>query len=190
LLGKTANEAARARIDVAYNRLATKNMLERAKTSGSLGTASGTAERRILAVDYGRKRIGLALSDELGVTAQPLLTLVRTNYRNDLRRLREICREHSVGRIIVGHPLHMTGAAGEMAAEAERFSIRLRKNLGLPVELVDERLTTWAAEQIAAETKPSRNKKQPLDAVAAAVLLRDYLERTTARADSPAGAQV
>src|SRR5271170_8278954 len=77
---------------------------------------------RILALDYGRKRIGLALSDELGLTAQPLVTFLRTNRRNDLRRLREICRKHSVVRILVGHPLHITGEPSPMAEEAALFA--------------------------------------------------------------------
>src|SRR6202161_1570638 len=93
---------------------------------------------RILAIDYGRKRIGLALSDELGITAQPLQTLTRTNRRNDLRRLREICRKHSVARILVGHPLHMTGEARHMADEAALFAARLQKDLGIEGELVDD----------------------------------------------------
>lgn len=132
---------------------------------------------RILAVDYGRKRIGLALSDELGLTAQPLLTLLRTNRRNDLRRLREICGKHSVARILVGHPVHMTGEAGPMAEEAAVFAARLQKDLDIEVELVDERLTSWEAEQTMAEVRSrSRRKRAPIDDVAAAVLLRDYLE--------------
>jgi putative Holliday junction resolvase len=135
--------------------------------------------RRVLAVDYGRKRIGLALSDDLGLTAQPLATLARVNRQNDLRRLREACRKHGVTHIIVGHPLHMTGEAGEMANEAARFAARLEKEIGIRVELVDERLTSWEAEQTLAETKSSaRRRRKPLDDVAAAVLLRDYLERT------------
>jgi putative holliday junction resolvase len=134
--------------------------------------------RRVLAIDYGRKRIGLALSDELGLTAQPHLTFERKNRRDDLRRLREICRENTVGHIVVGHPLHMTGEAGEMADEAARFAARLEKELGIEAELVDERLTSWEAEQVAAETKSaSRRKRGAMDDVAAAVLLRDYLER-------------
>jgi putative holliday junction resolvase len=132
---------------------------------------------RILALDYGRKRIGLALSDELHFTAQPLTTLLRTNRRNDLRRLREICRKHAVARILVGHPLHMTGEAGPMADEAALFAARLQKDLGIEVELVDERLTSWEAAQTMAEVKSSsRRKRAPIDDVAAAVLLRDYLE--------------
>ena len=118
--------------------------------------------RRILAVDYGRKRIGLALSDELGLTAQPLGTLARMNRQKDLHRLREACRTHGVTHIVVGHPLHMTGEAGEMADEAARFAARLQKEIGIGVELVDERLTSWEAAQTVAETKPSaRRKREP-----------------------------
>lgn len=136
------------------------------------------APQRVLAIDYGRKRIGLALSDELGLTAQPLATLVRTNRRNDFRRLREICRAHGVRQIVVGHPVHMSGEASAMADEAVRFAARLHKESGIPVDLQDERLTSWEAEQVAAEMKPSsRRKRGPLDDVAAAILLREYLDR-------------
>lgn len=131
---------------------------------------------RILAVDYGRKRIGLAISDELGLTAQPLATIARANRRNDMRRLREICAMHDVTRILVGHPLHITGEASEMSAEAARFAERLAKDTGIETELVDERLTTWEAKQTMTQTKSStRRKSEGIDAVAAAVLLRDYL---------------
>ncbi|MGA8365816.1 MAG: Holliday junction resolvase RuvX [Candidatus Acidiferrales bacterium] len=145
---------------------------------------------RILAVDYGRKRIGLALSDELGLAARPLGILTRTNRRNDMRRLRDICREHSIGLIIVGHPLHMTGEAGEMAHEAARFAARLGKTfmkMEIEVELADERLTTWEARQTVAATESSRRKRDRLDDVAAAILLRDYLERK--RSPAPAAAE-
>lgn len=138
--------------------------------------ARASHSRRILAVDYGRKRIGLALSDEIGLTAQPLAILERVNRREDLRRLRDICRRHSVGRILVGHPVHMSGAAGEMAEEAARFALRLHKELGIEVELLDERLTSWEAAQIAAETRGAgRPKGKPRDDVAAAILLREFL---------------
>ena len=133
--------------------------------------------RRILAIDYGRRKIGLALSDELGLTARPLATIPRVNRRADLRRLRQICKENSVARAIVGHPLHLSGEAGEMAAEAARFAARLRKETGIETELVDERLTSWQAQQLAGETSSKRRKGGPLDDVAAAILLREYLER-------------
>jgi putative Holliday junction resolvase len=141
-------------------------------------SASTSHERsgRVLAADYGRKRIGLALSDPFRLTAQPLTTLLRTNREKDIVRFRQICREHSVSLIIVGHPLHLTGEAGEMANEAARFAGRLKKNLGLPVELVDERLTTWEARETISANTPSRLDR-PLDEVAAAILLREYLGR-------------
>lgn len=160
-------------------------MTQRAKARENSAAAGETKPRRILAIDYGRKRIGLALSDELGLTAQPLTTLVRTNRRNDLRRLRDICRKHGVAHIVVGYPLHMTGEAGEMADEVARFSARLRKELGIETELVDERLTSWEAERMAAEAKSKRRKGRALDDVAAAILLRDYLERRGGQAQAP-----
>jgi len=142
---------------------------------------------RILAIDYGRKRIGLALSDELGATAQPLATLQRRNRRNDMLRLREICAKHGVARIVVGHPLHITGEAGEMAVEAERFAARLSNELGIETELLDERLTSWEAKQTMAETKSrSRRKEGSVDAIAAAVLLRDYLSHLNETRRKPA----
>jgi putative holliday junction resolvase len=137
--------------------------------------------QRILAIDYGKKRIGLALSDELGMTAQPLQVLAHKNRKEDVRRLREICRAKGVRLIVVGHPLHITGEAGDMAEEAARFATRLRKELGIPVELADERLTTWEAEQTLAEMGGAKRRKDaPLDDVAAAILLREYLERRNA----------
>jgi putative Holliday junction resolvase len=152
--------------------------------------ASMGSTPRILAIDYGRRRIGLALSDELGLTARPLTILLRTNRRNDLRRLREICREYGVGRILVGHPVHMTGAAGEMADEAARFAARLTKQLGIATELADERLTSWEAEQLLAEVKSSRPKGAPVDDLAAAVLLREYLEKISNHGQAAAAREV
>lgn len=131
---------------------------------------------RVLALDYGRKRIGLAVSDELGLIARPLATLIRTNRRSDLRRLKEICRTNGIALLIVGSPLHMTGEESDMGHEASRFAARLEKAIGIPVRLLDERLTSWEAERTAKETRPrSRRKHEDLDSLAAAVLLRDYL---------------
>jgi putative Holliday junction resolvase len=141
----------------------------RIEPSGKIG--------RILAVDYGRKRIGLALSDELGVTAQPLAVIVRKNRLEDLKHLREICARHSIAHIIVGHPVHITGEPGDMAAEASRFASRLEKAVHIETEMVDERLTSWEARKTVAEAKGrSATKRESIDDVAAAVLLRDYLE--------------
>lgn len=141
--------------------------------------------QRILAIDYGRKRIGLALSDELGLTAQPLTVISRKNRLADLKRLREICERNSVARIVVGCPLHMTGEPSEMAAEASRFAARLAKIFNIETEMFDERLTSWEARHTLSETNGrSAAKRGAIDDVAAAVLLRDYLEhhRQTASA--------
>lgn len=121
--------------------------------------------------------MGLALSDELGLTARPLATILRVNRREDLKRLGQICKENSVGRVIVGHPLHLSGEAGEMAVETARFAARLAKETGIETELVDERLTSWQAQQIAGEIPSKGRKGGSLDDLAAAILLREYLER-------------
>jgi putative Holliday junction resolvase len=146
-------------------------------------TGVDSSAGRVLAIDYGRRRLGLAVSDPLRLTARPLATWSRSNRRHDLARLRGLCREQEISRIVVGWPLQLGGTRGEMASEAARFAERIRKDLGIPVELVDERLSSWQAEQVLAETaagKPrSRSRKQDrLDEVAAAVILRDYLHRT------------
>jgi putative Holliday junction resolvase len=132
----------------------------------------------VLAVDYGRRRLGLAISDAMGLTARPLETLARTNRRNDFRRLREIARRHEVRGIVVGNPMHLDGTASEMGAEAAQFAARLARELGLPVELVDERLSSWEAAQFQPPVKArTRKRAEPKDHIAAAVILRDYLDR-------------
>jgi len=153
---------------------------------------NGIERRSILAVDYGRARIGLALADAETRMAQPLSTMERINRNEDMRRLRELVREHGVKQIVVGLPLRLDGTHGEMAEEAERFAQRVRKQIGVPVEMVDERLTSWEAERLMEEvqgrfihdekltgSKKSKNvqAKMSVDAVAAAVILKEYLDR-------------
>jgi putative Holliday junction resolvase len=151
----------------------------------------------ILAIDYGQKRLGLALSDERGVTSQPFAIWTRINRRRDLARLRELVRQHAVRRIVVGLPLHLDGTPSEMSGEAEGFARRVEKALGVPVEMVDERLSSWEAEQIVRANKSTRSshrgrkpgagRKQQtsFDDAAAAVVLRDYLSRTRPEIGTP-----
>lgn len=143
----------------------------------SVATAAGKVSPPrfgpVLAIDYGRKRWGLALSDDLGVTSRPIATWNRTNRRRGITRLRELVRRHGVRRIVVGLPLHLDGAPSEMSAEAGRFAVQLGRQLGLPVALADERLTSWQAAQ---EHKPRRGDAG-LDARAAALILDEYLHR-------------
>ena len=119
----------------------------------------------ILAIDYGLKRLGLALSDERGVTSRPFATWTRVNRRRDLARLRELVREHAVRRIVVGLPLHLDGRPSEMSEEARAFAARVERALGVPVEMMDERLSSWEAEQSLAATKstalPRRGRAVP-----------------------------
>ncbi len=130
--------------------------------------------------------------------AQPLSTMERINRNEDMRRLREVVREHSVKQIVVGLPLRLDGSRGEMAEEAERFAQRVRKQIGVPVEMVDERLTSWEAERLMEEIqgrfirdeklgshKQPKNvqAKMTVDAVAAAVILKEYLDRQGQTAD-------
>jgi putative holliday junction resolvase len=150
-----------------------------------------------LAVDYGRARIGLAVADAQTLLPRPLLTLERVNRNEDMRRLRELAREHGVRQIVVGLPLRLDGTRGDMAEEATRFATRLRKQLGLPVDMMDERLTSWEAERLLEEQsgrvlhdakhpkKELKNARASVDAVAAAVILKEYLENQHATKGNP-----
>lgn len=156
-------------------------------------SADARASGVILAIDYGRKKLGLALSDEFQLTARPFATWLRTNRRRDLARLRELVRNERVSRIVVGLPLHLDGTASEMSEEAKAFASRVSKALGISVEMADERLSSWQAGETLAEIgaggakrrarqTPSRTggalkAGKSLDDVAAAIFLRDYLER-------------
>lgn len=133
---------------------------------------------RILAIDYGRRRHGLAVSDALGMASHPLPALVRRTPQADLAALRELAAERDVRRLVVGLPLNMDGSEGPMAAEARAFGAWLAAGLGLPVLYEDERLSTDEAEGFLRDAglRPS-DRKRLRDSVAAAVILRGVLER-------------
>ena len=140
-----------------------------------------------MAVDYGKVRMGLALGSRETGTAQPLTTLARINRNEDMRRLRELVHQYGVKQVLVGLPLRLDGTRGEMAEEAERFANRVRKQIGVPVEMVDERLSSWEAERLLEEEfgrtrradgiRKKGAEAVSVDAVAAAVILRDYLNQ-------------
>lgn len=132
---------------------------------------------RILSLDVGRKKIGMALSDALGITAQGLQTLLRKNKNSDLEQIKKIIREMDVSRVIVGLPLNMDGTEGPMAREIYDFVERLKREIGPPVQLWDERLTTMEAERALLEADLSRKKRKKLnDRVAAQLILQGYLD--------------
>lgn len=133
---------------------------------------------RILGLDIGEKRIGVALSDPLGITAQGLTVISCDTAAAALERVAELCREHGVTQIVAGLPVHMSGARGEAAAEVEKFAAAIEEQTGLPVEFIDERLTTREAERILIEADMKRrDRKEVQDMLAAVLILESFLNR-------------
>jgi putative Holliday junction resolvase len=140
---------------------------------------------RILALDLGKKRIGLAVSDPLGLTAQGLETLQRTRIRDDLNALARIAEQYQVRLILMGHPLHMSGDESRQAIYTREFGERLGARTRLPVEYWDERWTSIQAERVLKESGISIEKRaQAVDRLAAVILLESYLD-SLPREESP-----
>ncbi len=132
---------------------------------------------RILALDVGSRRIGLAVSDPLGITAQGLETLQRTNKRTDLEKLEEVIRYYQVRELVVGLPLRMSGAAGPQSERMTVFAEQLRRRFQLPVHLWDERLTSSEANRLLREAELSiAKRKHAVDRMAAVLILQSFLE--------------
>ena len=133
---------------------------------------------RVLALDLGKKRIGLALSDPLGITAQGLETLQRGNIRADLSELAAIVRRHGVSLVLMGKPLHMSGEESRQVEYTRDFAARLAKATGVPVEFRDERLTTVQAERVLREggVHMREDRARSIDRLSAVLLLQDYLD--------------
>jgi len=149
------------------------------------GAEPGTTVR-ILAVDLGARRIGLAVSDPLGLTAQGLPSLERG--RDAVGQVLEVCRDLGVGEVVVGLPLNMNGTRGPAAAAAERFAAELAARGGLPVVSWDERLSSVAVERVLVQAGVSRAKRRKrglIDRGAATVLLQAYLDRRRRGPGSP-----
>jgi len=132
---------------------------------------------RVMALDVGKARIGVALTDPLGYTAQPLLTIWRKSRGDDLRSILRLIRKHDVVHIVVGNPLHMSGDVSPWAAKVHEFAEELRTRSSLPVDLYDERLSSVAAHEMLDEAgHDTRDRKQIIDQVAATVILRDWMQ--------------
>jgi len=136
-----------------------------------------TGNGRILALDLGKKRIGLALSDSLGISAQGLNTLQRSTIREDIAALAAIAREHQVQLVLLGHPLNMRGDEGRQAFYTRDFAQRLTERTGLAVRFWDERLTSREAERVLKQSGISIQKRaKAIDRLAAVILLASYLD--------------
>jgi putative Holliday junction resolvase len=132
---------------------------------------------RYLGIDLGRARIGLALADDVLRTAQPLRVVPRLGDEADVRSLREVAEEYEVARAVLGLPLNMDGSEGASARMSRAFAPRLEAALGVPVELFDERLSTFEAEdRLRSQGVPAREVKGRVDAEAAAVILQGWLD--------------
>lgn len=134
---------------------------------------------RIMGIDYGRSRIGLSLSDPTGTVAQPLDVLSHGPRTQD--EIAKLATANGVGMIVVGLPLNMNGEEGAMAREARDFARELHKVTGLPVEMFDERLTSWEAHEIMKEAGLTRKKRSRLvDKLSAVIILQRYLDKRCA----------
>ena len=138
---------------------------------------------RIVALDVGDRRIGIAVSDPLGVTAQPIETYTRIGYGPDTRHIAELARRYETNRILCGLPRNMDGTQGFQVEKVREFAAKLEE-LGLAVEYYDERMTTMLAENALLEANMRReDRKKKVDMVAAVVILQSYLDARAAMAD-------
>jgi putative Holliday junction resolvase len=132
---------------------------------------------RILALDFGEKRIGVAVSDSLNIIAQSVGTIERRGIKNDIKSVRDLVEKHDAGKLIVGLPLNMNGTEGKSANLAIDFVNKLKKEINICVEMSDERLTTAQGERIFLEADLSRKKrKKNIDKIAAQLILQNYLD--------------
>jgi len=137
--------------------------------------------KRAMALDVGKKRIGVAISDLLGLIAQGYGTIQREGDAEAIDRIGEIVREKEVGTVIVGRPVMLSGRVGEMAEEADRFARKVAGRLNIKTVMVDERLTTAEAEKLLISADLSRKRRRAVrDKIAAQLILQKYLDRESA----------
>lgn len=135
---------------------------------------------RVLAIDYGERRVGLAISDPMRIIASGLPTLIVRNDVESIARIAEIVKSENVVEIVMGLPLSLHGADTQKTVHVRGFADKLRVVIGIPIQLVDERFTTATAKRMlsAVEEKRRRRGKEKLDQLAAIVILQDFLRKT------------
>ena len=137
----------------------------------------GTRPPRILAIDFGARKIGLAITDELGLTAQGLGTYYRSNKKTDFDHFRRVIKQYGINEIVMGLPLRMSGAEGIQAEKVHAFAEELRHRFKLPVQLFDERLTSVEANRVLRETEMStRRRAEVVDQLAAVLILQAFMQ--------------
>ncbi len=139
---------------------------------------------RLLALDLGERRIGVAVSDPTGTVARPLTTIVRASRQDDFEAICRLINEHRVARVIVGLPLSLDGVEGPQARQVRRYAERLTEVLDVPIEFWDERYSSvMAAEVLREKGRGRRNMHDRIDATAAAIILQSYLDAQTPPSD-------
>jgi putative Holliday junction resolvase len=143
-----------------------------------MDTSLPSLPARIAAFDVGQSRIGVAVTDPLGYTVQPLLTIYCKTPKADLKSIGRLIRKHGIAEAVVGNPLHMSGEQSPQAARSQAFAEALRAEFGISVHLVDERLTTHEAHLLLDEAGHARGpeRKRIIDQVAAVLILESFLE--------------
>ena len=131
---------------------------------------------RLLALDVGEKRVGVAICDETQTLARPLLTLTRASKKEDFAKITALCREQSIEKVIVGLPKTLRNEEGPQAQRVRRYADELQAALNLPIELWDERFSTSRARDLMADVGRALASKGDIDSIAAAVILQDYLD--------------
>ena len=149
-----------------------------------MNSGQNRSSGRVLGLDVGQRRIGIAVSDPLQITAQGLETLERRNRRYDFAKLGRLLHQHEIREIVVGNPLRMSGQMGTQAEKMAGFAEQLRQAFSLPVHLWDERLSTAEAHRLLDETtiRDSR-RKQVIDKMAAVLILQSFLDARSASGD-------
>lgn len=143
---------------------------------------------KILGIDYGSARIGLAICDDLGITARPLAVVKRKDLERDLDVLENVIRESRVELLVLGLPLRLDGSRGIQCDKVEKFAEALRSRFGLQVVLHDETLSTWEAEEILISAGiRGRDRRKVVDKIAAGIILQSYLNSLQKKKSGPAG---
>jgi putative Holliday junction resolvase len=150
----------------------------RCRAAYNRGVSAQEKTQRVLALDVGAKRIGLAVTDELGITAQPLQTLVRENKRKDFAALQQLAEQLHITDIVIGMPLRMSGEAGTQAEKIQAFAADLRKYCSQPIHFYDERLTSAEANRMLDAAGLTRiDRKGLVDQMAAVMILQGWMQR-------------
>jgi len=139
---------------------------------------------RVLGIDYGHRRLGIAISDDGQILASPLSVYSRRNLDVDLAFLLDVVKDNEVGQVVVGLPRNMDGSIGKMAKEVLSFAGKLRDKLSIPISTFDERMTSVEAERVLVETNLSRRRRKGLrDSIAAVLILQGYLDCSRSRTE-------